>query len=284
LECASLQTLIDIIEQGTLLHICILFVKDYHNEKLVPAYKNIIHSSPFCFASKEIPNGYDRCLECKKKAIQKLFDTKAPYFGYCVNGAYEYCYPILDDNEVSAVIFIGNILEDDRVLCERSPLQSPLEYASTMEKNISHKTCFNIASVLESYIKLIVMTHPPQSIKSADWGIATLMKEYADSNFMCAFSLSQLAEIYHYNEKYLGRIFKMTYNISFKEYVNLKRLQYSKNLLKFSKSSIIDISLKSGFNNVTYFNRLFKSHYGITPSEYRAQMLKFDQEHTLFEP
>lgn len=43
LECASLQTLIDIIEQGTLLHICILFIKDYHNEKLVPSYKNIIH-------------------------------------------------------------------------------------------------------------------------------------------------------------------------------------------------------------------------------------------------
>lgn len=153
-----------------------------------------------------------------------------------------------------------------------------------MEKNISHKTCFNIACVLESYIKLILLTHPTKSIKSADWRIATLMKEYADSNFMCAFSLSQLAEIYHYNEKYLGRIFKMTYNISFKEYVNLKRLQYSKNLLKFSKASIIDISFKSGFNNVTYFNRIFKSHYGMTPSEYRAQMLKFDQEHTLFEP
>ena len=43
MECASLQTLIDIIEQGTLLHICILFIKDYHNEKLVPSYKNIIH-------------------------------------------------------------------------------------------------------------------------------------------------------------------------------------------------------------------------------------------------
>jgi len=76
LEYISLQTLIETIERGTKLHISILFFKDYHNEKLILSYENTIRSSPFCFASKELQNGLVRCMDCKKRAIQKLFDTK----------------------------------------------------------------------------------------------------------------------------------------------------------------------------------------------------------------
>ena len=34
--------------------------------------------------------------------------------------------------------------------------------------------------------------------------------------------------------------------------------------------SVIEVSAVTGFNNVTYFNRLFKEKYGATPTEYRS--------------
>ena len=57
--------------------------------------------------------------------------------------------------------------------------------------------------------------------------------------------------------------------VSFIEYLNNYRLTMASRLLVSSNSSIIAIAMESGFDNLSYFNRLFKKKYKITPSEFR---------------
>ena len=57
--------------------------------------------------------------------------------------------------------------------------------------------------------------------------------------------------------------------MSIKDYIVSQRIENAKILLENTDSRIIHISGKSGFNNVTYFNRMFKSIVGMTPKEYR---------------
>ncbi|EAA0412248.1 AraC family transcriptional regulator, partial [Listeria monocytogenes] len=47
------------------------------------------------------------------------------------------------------------------------------------------------------------------------------------------------------------------------------RISYSKDLLRYSRLSIKEISLAIGIENTAYFSRLFKKKVGISPSDYR---------------
>lgn len=56
---------------------------------------------------------------------------------------------------------------------------------------------------------------------------------------------------------------------SFSEYVNSYRLEKAAERLVQTEDNIAEIAYDTGFVNVTYFNRLFKSHFGLTPSALR---------------
>jgi YesN/AraC family two-component response regulator len=62
---------------------------------------------------------------------------------------------------------------------------------------------------------------------------------------------------------------------TFVEYINIIRIKEAKILLKETDSKIIEIAYKVGFNNVTYFNLIFKKITGQTPFEFRKGSLPF---------
>lgn len=54
------------------------------------------------------------------------------------------------------------------------------------------------------------------------------------------------------------------------EWINEHRLLYSANLLLHTDSSILNISMECGFNNLSHFNHLFKAFFGLSPSAFRT--------------
>lgn len=67
---------------------------------------------------------------------------------------------------------------------------------------------------------------------------------------------------------YLGKIFKdnMTYSLS--EYINGIRLEKAREMLENSNLPIVQIIEKVGMENESYFYKLFKKKYGVTPKEH----------------
>ena len=57
-------------------------------------------------------------------------------------------------------------------------------------------------------------------------------------------------------------------------YINKLRLSKAKTLLANTNLSIEQISLKCGFNEYSYFTRLFKKQFGQTPTNYREENKK----------
>jgi transcriptional regulator GlxA family with amidase domain len=65
------------------------------------------------------------------------------------------------------------------------------------------------------------------------------------------------------------RQFKKRTSMSVIEYLHSVRINIAKKLLQQSKLYIDDIGYEIGFNSVSFFNRKFKEHTGMTPGEYR---------------
>ena len=68
--------------------------------------------------------------------------------------------------------------------------------------------------------------------------------------------------------------------ISFNSYLNNIRLEHAKAMLLNTSESIIAVSLAYGYQNVTYFNRVFKKITSKTPSDFRNENKKtaFDKK------
>jgi AraC-like DNA-binding protein len=85
-------------------------------------------------------------------------------------------------------------------------------------------------------------------------------------------TLTTLAEQLKLNPYYLSQVLNEGLGESFYKFINRYRVEESKRLLldpAFKHYSILAIALEAGFSTKTTFNKTFKEHFGISPSEYR---------------
>lgn len=93
--------------------------------------------------------------------------------------------------------------------------------------------------------------------------------QYISANFSTPLTLETVAEYVHLNPAYFSTIFKQSTGSAFKEYLNMIRIEESKRLLSNTDYSLIDIAIAVGYDNQSYFSKVFKKHTGLTPKQFR---------------
>lgn len=93
--------------------------------------------------------------------------------------------------------------------------------------------------------------------------------KYIKENYAYEISLAELAGILPMSEGQFSRVFKQTMKMSPIQYLMRYRILQSCKLLQDTDKKIGEIANLSGFNNISYFNRVFLNTIGCTPKEYR---------------
>lgn len=83
--------------------------------------------------------------------------------------------------------------------------------------------------------------------------------------------LSELAGELHYDLYWLSREIKRRTGATYTELVQEKRLSQAAYLLTNTAMSVMDIGLAVGYENMSYFHRIFQKKYGTTPRKYRVR-------------
>ena len=92
---------------------------------------------------------------------------------------------------------------------------------------------------------------------------------YVEEHYYTEIELKQVAELVNLSVPSFCNYFKKATNITFSEFVNNYRIHKACMLLLQHDISIAEVCYACGFNNVTYFNKVFKQIMRQTPSEYR---------------
>lgn len=97
--------------------------------------------------------------------------------------------------------------------------------------------------------------------------------QYVGANYGSKITLEQAARMVYLSPPYLSRIFKKETGITFNEYLNSMRITKAKELLRHQDLRLTDIAFLVGYEDQSYFTKVFKRHAGVSPSEFRNQIV-----------
>lgn len=76
------------------------------------------------------------------------------------------------------------------------------------------------------------------------------------------------------NSSYLSALFKKELGMGVTGYIQAKKIELARNMLKYSDYSYVDISNYLAFSSHSYFISVFKKHTGLTPKQYREAQFR----------
>jgi AraC-like DNA-binding protein len=97
--------------------------------------------------------------------------------------------------------------------------------------------------------------------------------DFVMRNFKEKISLDDVANLVNMSDSAFCRYFYKRTQKTFFEFLNETRIGYSCRLLLDGTKSVSEIAYNSGFNNISHFNRQFRQIKGVTPTEYKKEMI-----------
>lgn len=124
--------------------------------------------------------------------------------------------------------------------------------------------CYKLQEAIDAFTDCMFEHVPSKNSEIIKKAIQYISKNYAN-----ALTLELVANQVHLNPTYFSTLFKQSTGSSFKEYLNMVRVEESKRLLANTDYSLIDIAVATGFEDQSYFTKVFKRYTGLTPKQFR---------------
>lgn len=108
-----------------------------------------------------------------------------------------------------------------------------------------------------------------QPAVSAKGYLAYRMKQYVEEHAAYPFRLEDVAGYVDISVSRAVHLFKEAFGTTIVKYVNDVRLEMARERITFSPMPLEHVSETCGFANYTYFHRVFRSRFGMSPKQYR---------------
>ncbi|QHI72941.1 AraC family transcriptional regulator [Aminipila terrae] len=126
-----------------------------------------------------------------------------------------------------------------------------------------------LLTISETIIELITK-NMLTSIYNGHSQIIAKALQFINKHYSEKITLKDIEQNLHVNASYFSTLFKHEMGVTFTDYLNALKIERASELLSTTNLSIIDISLSAGFDDQSYFTKVFKKAKGVTPKQYRS--------------
>ena len=104
--------------------------------------------------------------------------------------------------------------------------------------------------------------------------IFSQIAKYIDQHYAEEISIEQLVKLFYISPYHLSHMFKQKTGYSVKQYILRRRIGEAQIRLVNTQDSVQAISEAVGFEDASYFSRIFSKYIGFTPTEYRKYRIE----------
>ncbi len=203
-----------------------------------------------------VPEGFFHRTACKKFCLRMVINFSREwlnsYFRESTVSELLKCFDVflikLDKKKIAEIRNIGNKIQDynhnDGI--HHALWMSEILYTLSENINYNYKESSITSSVLASEIL-----------------------SYVNENYKTLFEIGEIAEKFYISKVYLSRIFKKYTGVTVMTYLNNCKMKSAHSMLVETKKPISEIADECGFTSPSYFSKVFKKVYRMSPVEYR---------------
>jgi two-component system response regulator YesN len=158
------------------------------------------------------------------------------------------------------------------------PQEEILEMSFRFQREVVHYTTIEgmsvwLSKVLHQFTDLVFAS------KDEEYGsvIASSIR-YIRKNYRDKITLEETAQEVGLSPNYFSRIFNEKMNISFSAYINRLRVEQAQKLLLNTSLPIIEVAGLVGFDEQSYFSKVFKSVTHLSPGQYRKRSGRYESD------
>ncbi len=129
------------------------------------------------------------------------------------------------------------------------------------------ETCLSVETLLSDLLSQMNNASSIKTFRNPKW--VGRLKELLHYQFTEHLTLTYLSKQIGVHPVHISREFSRYFGSTFGDYLRMLKVQNAASLLKTNSIPFADIALQCGFSDQSHFIRSFRSHYKMTPSEYR---------------
>lgn len=194
---------------------------------------------------------YNRLPEMEYRRIEEIADTLDSIVKYVINRVLKQRYTTLE--------------------YEYRMNHSPLPPMFDAEGDRADERYREISSLVTPPLSVdYVVKKPAVSIGSSVYPAVA----YIERNRREMVSMTDMAALCHLSPSYFSKLFLKEVGENYTDYLNRIKINWAKEMLRSTAKTITQISIELGFQDSSYFVKVFKKYEGIAPSVYRKDKRK----------
>lgn len=190
--------------------------------------------------------------------IEKVFELSLTYRPDVLHDTYEFCYQIL--------YLLRRELENQEQIQTDDLKRLELSY----EELKQHDSGKQLKQLMEDAVGLLQKICISESKEQFSKPVEDSLK-FIEKNYNKNLSLDEISEEIAVSKNYFCYMFKREVGMSLWNYLTQIRIRHAKKLLEETDMKTYEIAFQVGYDNPSYFSKIFKKLESVTPNEYREK-------------
>ena len=127
--------------------------------------------------------------------------------------------------------------------------------------------CYWLVKVLDTFMDTVYETRNVRSARNLGEAL-----KYIRENYNRNLTLENVAQQIYISPYYLSHMFREELGITFVEYLTMVRMEEAKKLLMDPSLSVVAVASQVGYEDASYFSKVFKKYVGVSPNRYRRNI------------
>lgn len=232
---------------------------------------NLTHNE-YCRAIQETRDGCERCRASDTELMRRCKETKKPETHLCHAGLVDIAVPLFHNETLLGYIILGQMkttadFSDAKKLTARLGLDAR-KMQEYYEKLPIHtdEAVRGVTGIAEILAKYVILEDLLTSSANKDLKTAVA---FIERNISERLSIQYISKSINVSKTTLYKIFRENYSCTPSEYINERRVDVAKQLLRKTDLSMEEVSRRVGFSSAAYFTKTFKKYTDTSPLKFK---------------